>query len=57
MLQLLCGVSDLEVLYEYVKGIFMKITAFWDVTPCGLIEIYRYFKVSISSIISLVYLN
>jgi len=48
---------DLEVLYEYANGIFVKITVFWDVTPCSLVAIYRYFKVSFSSITSLVYLN
>lgn len=50
-------VSDLDVLYEHAKGIFMKISLFWDVTPCSLIEIYRFFKVSVSSITILVYLN
>jgi hypothetical protein len=28
----------------------MKVTSFWNVTPCGLVDVYRHFEETTSSI-------
>jgi hypothetical protein len=30
--------------FQVLTVVSMKITVFWDVAPCSLVEVYRYFR-------------